>query len=54
MAASAVTYLENVSTKKLFFEKKNFSFNCSHLFFDIQWHVFTGIKCIIDVQELNM
>ena len=40
--------------QKIIFRKKNISFNYSHLFFDIQWHVFTGIKCITDVQELNM
>ena len=36
--------LENVSTKIYF--SKNISFDFSHLCFDIQWHVFPGIKCV--------
>ena len=44
--------LENNSIKIYF--SKNISFDLSHLCFDIQWHVFPGIKCITDVQELNI
>ena len=38
--------------QSIFFRKYPFDF--SHLCFDIQWHVFLGIKCITDVQELNI
>ena len=38
--------------QNIFFKKISFDF--SHLCFDIQWHVFPGIKCITDVQELNI
>ena len=44
--------LENVSTEIYF--SKRISINFSHLCFDIQWHVFPGIKCITDVQESNI
>ena len=29
-------------------------FDITHLCFDIQWHVFLGITCITDIQELNV
>ena len=38
MAASAVTYLENVLTKKLFFQKK-----ISHLIILIHFLIFNGM-----------
>ena len=44
--------LKNVSTKIYF--SKNVSFDFSHLCFDVQWHVFPGIKFATDVQELNI
>ena len=47
---NSLSLLENVSTKIYFSE--NISFDFSDLYFDIQWHLFPGIKCITDVQEL--
>ena len=44
--------LKNVSTKIYF--SKNISFDFSHLCFHIQWHVLPRIKCITNVQELNI
>ena len=44
--------LENVSTKIYF--SKTISSGFSRLYFAIQWHVFPGIKCTIDVQEINI
>ena len=52
MPASELVVTENVSTKIYF--SKNISFDFSHLCFDIQWHVFPGIKFTTDVQELNI
>ena len=44
--------LENFLSKIYF--SKIISFDCSQLCFDIQWHVLPGIKCITDVQELDI
>ena len=51
--ASAISCHWKMFQPKYIFSK-NISFGFSHLFFDIQWHLFPGIKCITDVQELNI
>ena len=38
--------------QNIFFKKISFDF--SHLYFDIQWNLFPGIKDITDLQKLNI
>ena len=52
MAASAISCHWKMFRSKYFFQK--ISRSIFHLCLDIQWHVLQGIKCITDVQVLNI
>ena len=54
MPGSAISCHWKMFQPKYTYFSKNVSFDFSHLCFDIQWHLFPGIKCITDVQKSNI